>query len=274
MSRAVEVIGLGLMGASLAWRLADAGWTVYGCDPDPDALAWAADHDIRPGPAARPDWIVIAVPIPAVPGVVDAVARRAHPGLLVTDLASVKGPVLEALARLPAEVRVVSSHPMAGNEGQGHRMARQDMYQGRIWAAVPVPGRPAPWAELEELVRPTGAVLTRLTADEHDRLAAYTSHLPYLVAMMLSHVVAMGPPGVERLVGPGLLSATRTAGSPPALWRDILDANRSNVVAALARFEEEVTRWKAILATASPDALAEHLDTIRTSRDRWLTPSD
>lgn len=274
MSRAVEVIGLGLMGASLAWRLAEAGWTVYGSDLDPEALNWAVDHNVRRGPAPRPDWIVIAVPIPAIPGVVEGIARRAYPGLLVTDLASVKGPVLDALARLPEEVRVVSSHPMAGNEGQGFRMARRDLYDGRIWAAVPVPGRPAPWSELDELVRPTGAVLTQLAADEHDRLAAYTSHLPYLVAMMLSHVVATGPPGVERLVGPGLLSATRTAGSPPALWRDILTANRAHVAAALASFEEEVRRWQAILDTASPDALEQQLDRIRASRGRWLGPSE
>jgi prephenate dehydrogenase len=274
MTPRLEVVGLGLMGLSLAWRLQAAGWDVWGVDVDAEAVAWAESLGIRAGPAPDADWTVLAVPLSALPTAVDEVARRARPGRLVTDLTSVKGPVLPLMAALPRTLRVISSHPMAGSESGGYRAARPDLYTGRLWAAVPVPGHEPPWDALAQLVAPLGARITRIDGAEHDRVAAFTSHLPYVVSLMLSQTALEGPAGLERLVGPAFQSATRTAASPPGLWSEILAANRDAVLTALETLAEEMGRWQTLLREADRGELEEAIRRARDARERWLTPSD
>jgi prephenate dehydrogenase len=273
VNRRIEVVGLGLMGLSLAWRLHEAGWEVYGTDRDPAARRHAEALGIRPRPAPSPAWVVLAVPLAALPAVVKDVAARAAPGAVITDLTSVKRPVMPILATLPDHFRVVSSHPMAGSEQGGHQAARPDLYAGRIWAMIPVPGREVPRTAVAELTRPLGVRLTELSADEHDAVAAVTSHLPYVLSLALAEVLAQGPTAADRLVGPAALAATRTAASPPELWAEILEVNRDQVVAALETMGEALDTWRTLIKTGSREQLTDAITRARAARATLTPPS-
>ncbi|MCL8209179.1 MAG: prephenate dehydrogenase/arogenate dehydrogenase family protein [Actinomycetia bacterium] len=271
-TRQVEIVGLGLMGLSLALALVAAGYVVYGRDRDPAAERFAGERGVHVGAAPAPACLVVAVPPDAVAEVVAARGATLPDGCVVTDLASVKGPVLPALAALEARLRPVSCHPMAGTEQQGPRAARADLYQGQPWAVVPVPGRPVPWDVLTPLVAAAGGRPVTVPAALHDRLVAYTSHLPYVLALALMGTLEQAPKGWRDLVGPGLVSATRTAGSPPGLWRQILGANRGAVLEALGAFRREVEAWEQILRE-DPDSLEARITTLQERRRTWPTRS-
>lgn len=271
-ARQVEIVGLGLMGLSLALALVAAGYVVYGRDRDAAAEAFARERGVRVGEAPAPACLVVAVPPDAVADVVASRRATLPDGAVVTDLASVKGPVLPALAALEARLRPVSSHPMAGTEQQGPRAARPDLYRGQPWAVVPLPGRPVPWDVLTPLVAAVGARPVTVPAGLHDRLVAYTSHLPYVLALALMGTLEQAPEGWRDLVGPGLVSATRTAASPPELWRQILCANRGAVLDALGAFRREVEAWEQILRE-DPVSLQTRIVSLQHRRRSWPTPS-
>lgn len=264
--RAVQVWGLGLMGLSLATGLIDAGFVVYGRDIDPEAESFAAREGVHIGIAPDPGWCVIAVPPGAVAGVLAEAVAHIAPDTVVTDVTSVKGPVLPHLGRLPATLSVVSSHPMAGNEQGGYRHFRRDLYRDRVWALIAVDGRPVPWDAMARLVTPLGARLTALPADAHDRTAAFTSHLPYLSALALSSLLDRLPDGGRALLGPGFLGATRTAMAPSALWSQILSANQESVREALAALRQELAQWEQALAEAPAPVLEQRIEEVRARR--------
>jgi prephenate dehydrogenase len=266
--RPVQIWGLGLMGLSLATGLIEAGFTVYGRDIDPDAEGFAAGEGVHIGLAPHPGWCVIAVPPEAFAGVLDEAMGHVAPDTVITDVTSVKGPVLPCLAMLPPMQPVVSSHPMAGNEQGGYRNFRRDLYRDRVWALIAVDHHPVPWRAMESLVRPLGARLTTLPAAEHDRIAAFTSHLPYLSALALSSVLERLPDQGRSLLGPGFLGATRTAMAPSGLWSQILAANHESVREALHALQQELAAWDEALAHASRPALEARIERVRRGRRR------
>lgn len=268
MSARIEVLGLGLMGLSLALALRRAGWDVFGVDPDPVACHRAEEAGVHIGPARSPDWVLAAVPPPALASTLAEASRRGRGPVLLTEITSVKGPVMPLLAALPRRFGVVASHPMAGRELEGGAGAVPDLYQGRLWAAIPVPGREPPRPALGDLVEAVGSELVWVPdAVRHDAAVAVTSHLPYLVALMLSRAAGEVPFGPD-LAGPGLLAATRTAESPTGLWSTILEANRTEVAAALGRLLGEATRWKEILEASDETTLRAAVEEAR-SQTRW-----
>ncbi len=270
MSDQVEIWGLGLMGLSLAAGLmqSDQAFTVYGMDSSAAARTHAAAQGVHIGRAPRPRWVVLAVPPLAVVPVLAAATARLEPGTVVTDLSSVKQHVLPALAALPRQLRVASSHPMTGRERGGSQNFQATLYADRIWALIPVPGRESPEAEMRALVEPLGARLLTVPASRHDRLAARTSHLPYLSALALT-AVAHGDRDTPTLMGPGFLGATRTAAAPPELWSEILDANRDELLAALRDYVAELTTWEAALSSMPTDHLRTRIQAIQEMRTRW-----
>jgi len=270
----VEIWGLGLMGLSLAAGLlaSDAPFTVYGRDQSPAAEAFAAKHGVHIGRAPHPGWIVIAVPPAAVRSVLAQITIPVSSTTVITDLTSVKNHVLPLLASLPAHCSVVSSHPMAGREHGGGVNFRRDLYAGRPWALVPVPGHPIPMDAMRRLVEPLGAHLSPVSGEGHDRTVARTSHLPYLSALALS-AVAAGQPDQTALTGPGFLSATRTAAGPPDLWSEILASNRREVRAALQEYIAELEAWDALLIEDSTEPVRQRIAQVQSQALPKIAPT-
>lgn len=260
LPRCVGVVGLGLMGGSLALALTRRGLAVVGVEPDAGARAQLGHRlggsavAAAPGPAlAACDVVVLAVPIDALADAASAV--RAHLGAhaVVTDLTSLKAwPLARLDERLP-ETRLVGSHPMAGREHGGAANADADLFQGRPWAVVAGPRADREALErVRALARAVGGVCVELAADAHDRAVAATSHLPYL----LSGALARAVDALERegglsgaLSGPGLESMLRLAAQPT--WMDEVSArNAAHVLTALGALEAELAATRAALLEA------------------------
>jgi prephenate dehydrogenase len=244
----VAVVGLGLVGGSVARALRRAGYRVIGVDRASvlrraraaRAITIAAPN-LRQA-AAEADVVVLAAP----PVANRALLRRltAYDGLVVTDVGSVKSPIVRDARRLGLH-RFVGGHPIAGSERAGCEASRPDLFRGHAWAVVPGGDRAA-LRTVEALVRATGARPVQMDAGEHDRVLAYLSHLPQLAAWALLGA-ARGDAAARRrlaLAGPGFRDMTRLARSPRALWREILAENRREVGRAIRAFRARVGRMR------------------------------
>lgn len=233
------VAGIGLIGGSIARRAHAAGATVIGFDSDPDALraakaAGAIDATAPDLPALAQRCAIVAIALP-VEATIEALAST--PALsapeLVFDVASVKVPVVTAAIGLP---RFVASHPLAGREMGGFAASDAALFEGRTWAIVPALD-PAVQARLEQLVVALGARPLVLTAADHDRLVAISSHLPQVLSVVLGAQLAAAGDADGRvydLCGPGMESMLRLAHSNAALWAPIAQANAAPVAEALS----------------------------------------
>lgn len=225
----VRVVGTGLLGASVGLGLATRGVDVVLHDPSRTALALA--RDVGAGRAARADdapavLVVVAAP-PDVTADVVLAELDAHPGAVVTDVASVKGAVLDELRAAGADLtRYVGSHPMAGRERSGPAAAVPDLFVGRPWVVVGS-GESTPEALLavRALAVDLGAVPVSMDAATHDSAVAVVSHLPQVAASLVAARLRSTSPEALALAGQGLRDVTRIASSDPALWTSILAAN-------------------------------------------------
>jgi prephenate dehydrogenase len=247
--RATAVVGLGLIGGSLALRLREVGVRVVGVDVDAATLELArqrgavdaASHDL--GVVADADLVIVATPLAQVAQVSIAAARRMRTGAVLTDVGSVKAPVVAAIhAAIPANVHFVGGHPMAGNEAQGMAAADPALLDGRPFVLTPT-ARTAPdaVASMQAVVTRIGMRPVILDPVQHDELVAQVSHLPYLLSLALLRAVT---DDAAAFSGPAMADMTRVARSPAAMWIEICRSNREAILRALARFETELSRLR------------------------------
>lgn len=252
----IGIVGLGLIGGSLGAALCSCGHFVAGYDSNEEHAADARRRGLVDdvyatlaacvGPA---DVVVLATPLDSIVSLLPEVAGSLKPGAVVTDVSSVKQPVIEAMDQLPERVRAVGGHPIAGKESSGPRSSDAAIFEGAAYAVVPSARSDSrSIATVTSLARQLGSKPVRLSAAEHDALVARTSHLPQVVSSALAEF--LGADAHSSLTGPGLRGMTRLADSNPNLWRQILVANGSNVAPELRQFAELLARW----ATAIEDA--------------------
>ena len=229
----VLVVGVGLIGASVGLRLTAEGIDVRLQDPSRTAVALA--RDVGAGRPARPDddepaLVVVAAPPDVTAGVVRA-QLEAHPGAVVTDVASVKGHVLAELraSGVPLD-RYVGSHPMAGRERSGPSAAVPDLFLGRPWViAEAEESAPQTVLAVRALAVDLGAVPVTMDADAHDAAVAAVSHVPQVVSSLVAARLVGVDDAALGLAGQGLRDVTRIAASDPELWTSILAANSAAV---------------------------------------------
>lgn len=245
------VIGLGLVGGSLARDLAGRGWRVAGADRDPATVEAAIDSgvvdrafDADGVSAAMPaavEIVVVATPVGAVPGLLRWLGEAAPPGAVITDVASTKRTVMAAALAAGIAERFVGSHPMTGDHRSGWAAARAGLFTGvPVWLCSDGAGAAA-LDRVAGLWTAVGGRPAVIDAGAHDRLVAWSSHLPQIAASALGATLARG--GVEASdLGPGGRDATRLAGSDPALWCEIVSDNADLLAPALDVLIEELAR--------------------------------
>ena len=263
MKRAFDtasIVGLGLMGGSLARDLAARGVRVRAYDVDETQVDDAIGAGVLTGRVRADledlaaDLIVIAVPVDAaVP-----VLRRATPFVgaarLVTDLGSTKARIVAAAQEAGLAPRFVGSHPMAGDHRSGWPSARAGLFVGaRVYLCPATPDGDAAslaarlWADL-------GAAPQPIAPGEHDHRLAWASHLPHVAAASLA--LALAEAGISRgELGPGGRDATRLAGSSAELWSAIALENAAELDAALAGAEREIASFRRALMHADAGAV-------------------
>ena len=249
----IAVAGYGLIGASLGLAI-KARW--------PSALLIAIDRKdvietaMRMGAAdvggddlvlaAEAQLVVLAAPILTNNSILAELADHVPGSALVTDVGSTKRQTVAAARVLPERLRFIGGHPLAGAAVGGIEAARPDLFNGRPWLLTPGNQHTADdAARLQSMLEALGAAVRTLTPETHDRLTAYISHLPQLVATSLMQVVGAGAgdDGLA-LAGRGLRDTTRLASSPAAVWRDILVTNSDNIARAMDEMVEVLRRVK------------------------------
>jgi prephenate dehydrogenase len=271
--RQLTIIGTGLIGGSFALAIKKrgfAGRVVVGCDREPVlARAKAAgviDEGVAdPVQAARGSQIVLlATPVGAILDLIERTGPTLAEGTLLTDVGSTKGEVAaraRAVFRTNAARRFLPGHPMAGKERSGIEQADADLFENAVWLVTPLPGQNVEAGlsgEFLELVRGIGARVVALDLARHDRLCAWISHLPQMLATALAATVVdeLGDdPELLAIGGRALREMTRIASSPYSMWRDIALTNSNNIEEALMRLEQRLAHIRENLRT--PELKAE-----------------
>ncbi len=252
------VIGLGLIGGSIARRLSQRGIPVLGADGDPAtqvAVQASGVCEALLDPielVAAADGVILATPVGTIEALLETLPWR--PGQLVLDTGSTKRRVVAAMARLPEGVWAVGGHPMAGKERSGFLASDPELFVGRPFILVPTP-RTTPEAatQAEELVRILGAHPLWMDAEIHDRRVAWISHLPYVAAMaLMAAAEAAGDPALWEIAASGFRDATRVAASDPRMMGEVVRSNADEISMALELFCRILTRWREDLRASPP----------------------
>jgi prephenate dehydrogenase len=243
----ISIVGVGLIGGSFALALRQAGFTgqIIGVSSQPAidaALARGVIDEALPlaEAAATSDLIYLAQPIERILQTIDGIDEHARPGALITDAGSTKVAIVNRAAAAIHRARFIGGHPMAGKESRGVEQADADLFRGRPYILT---GRDA---DLESWIERIGARLVIMTAAEHDRLVAMTSHLPQLISTALASVIG-AQPDAAKVAGPAAVDLTRLALSPYEIWRDIFATNADSVDAALGAFIAKLEELRADL---------------------------
>jgi len=215
MPREALIVGLGLIGGSIAKALARRGWSVRYSDPRVTTDEFPRGGDVP--------LVVIATPV----DVAVEIVKQERAGV-VTSVCSVMKPLRDA-----AQGRFVAGHPMAGSEASGFAAADAALFEGKPWFVD------SEDAEVEELIRDCGAVVERVDAAEHDEAVALTSHLPQVLSTALAAMIA-DRPDLARFAGGGLKTFLRLAGSDAGVWKPILASNRESIAKHAAELERVV----------------------------------
>ncbi len=263
--RRVGVVGLGLIGGSIARALRGLSSPpeITASSLDAQELEAAVSEGVvqRAGTPERvattADFVIYATPPAATLAYLESHASRWREGVLVMDVGSVKRAVVERARALGLAERFVGSHPMAGAERAGFGAARADLFAGaRVWLTpLGAEGEAAALAA-EALWRAVGAQPLRIDAEKHDRLVAWTSHLPQLSASALAAAIAASGYAADTL-GPGGRDATRLAASPAGLWEEILLANADLLEDPLLALEGALGKLIEALRGRDPTAIHE-----------------
>ena len=251
VSGQVRVVGAGLLGTSIGLALSKLGVDVIMSDTSRASQALAVDYGAgrQPQDSDSPALVVVCVP-PDHTAEVVARELATFPRAVVTDVASVKQPILAELRGLGAQLsNYVGSHPMAGRERGGAISGRADLFISRPWiiSASPESASSAVRA-VENLALELGAAPIHVGAAEHDRAVALVSHLPQLVSSLLAARLVEADPADVALAGQGLRDTTRIAASDPKLWLQILEANAGDVAAVLSAFARDLNGVVAALS--------------------------
>lgn len=254
-----HLIGTGLIGTSIALALRKQGWEVAGWDRDPIALQAALDrgalsHQL-PGPeSGTADLVVLATP----PAAVVSGLRETKTEALVTDVAGVKKPVVDAAGHLS---RFVGGHPMAGGATTGPQLASASLFHGAAWVLTSDGAQADDIASMSEVVESIGANPLVMTADEHDAAVARISHLPHVLAAILMTISERDEKS-RSLAGGGFRDLTRIAAGESDWWTEVLTANEVPLGVVIDELQEELSRWK----TGSSNDLYQTLESARVAR--------
>jgi len=263
----ISILAPGLIGGSVALAAARA----Y---PNAELFIWSRRKEsLAPIQKALPkaktgtdltvtaasDLILLGAPASALADLVRFLLPHLSGNTLVTDVASVKGPVETELAPLlQGRARWIGSHPMAGSEESGFHAARADLFQNATVILTPTQSTAAQTTQdISAFWKALGARVVEVTAEEHDRQVAQVSHLPHAVAATL--VRAAGQKGLL-FAGPGYRDTTRIAAGPTAMWAEILLGNREEILKGLQDFRGQLQDLEKALENRDAAALTRYLE--------------
>jgi prephenate dehydrogenase len=276
----VAISGVGLIGGSVGLALREkklaAEIVGFGSRPATLEAALAVGAITRAAPDVRSavvaaQVVVVCAPVGAIVEQVRQIAQQCPPGTLITDAGSTKAEIVAAIEQLerqkswPSGVTFVGAHPLAGNDKRGPQHADARLFAGRLVVITPTASTSAQAVrQATKFWQALGAITREMSPDEHDRALAMTSHLPHLIAAC---VAGATPAEFLPLTASGWQDTTRIAGGDPAMWRQIMLANREHLLAAFEGFAGNLEAWRRALESADGPALENLLAEAKRVRD-------
>lgn len=264
----IAIVGLGLIGGSLAWSLKKSGriGKVTGIDTDRGSIDFALSekiidegHTVLSRGISDAGIIVIATNVGEIVKTAKAIIPLAGKGAVITDVGSVKGRIVRDIEKvLPAHLRFVGGHPIAGTENSGVRSGDPGLFKGKRFIITPTPkSDPKTVSKVASLWKSAGAEIHEMDPGEHDRIFGFVSHLPHVVAYSLVDTILSAPDSETLLdfAGGGLRDFTRVAASSPGMWADIFMVNRENTLKSIKRFKKSLERLEAAIENKDPESL-------------------
>jgi len=281
----LALIGLGLMGASLALALRRRGAVkeIVGVSRTAGTAARALElgvvdrcTDTPQAAADGADAVVIATPVRAVPQVLREIesSRPAH--AVITDVGSVKGYVVEQARTILGPMsmpRFVPGHPIAGTERSGVDAAFAELYENHHVVLTPVEETdPQALDAVRRMWEVTGSDVIEMPVAQHDSILAATSHLPHVIAYALVGYLAEDPRGARmfELAAGGFYDFTRIASSDPTMWRDICLTNKQCIVTAMQGFRARMDSFVEAIEAGDGDRLLRWFEHAKQARDTGL----
>ncbi|MFZ9632422.1 MAG: prephenate/arogenate dehydrogenase family protein [Alphaproteobacteria bacterium] len=268
--RRVAIVGFGLIGSSVARVLRRDGLAgeIVACDASAEARARVLALGIADRALASPaaavrgaDLVMLCTPVRSFGAIGAAMARGLSKGAIVSDVGSVKGAVVEALApHIPRGVHLVPGHPIAGTENSGPDAGFAELFQGRWCVLTPPEGTSArAVGRVAEFWRRAGMEIATMSPAHHDRVLAITSHVPHLIAYTIVSTVSdleeTMRAEVIKFAASGFRDFTRVAGSDPTMWRDIFLSNREAVLEMTGRLYEDIALLQKAIRHGDGDTL-------------------
>lgn len=298
--KSISIVGLGLIGGSLAKALRLKGYqgVLDGYDPNPQTLEQARQSGLFTALAASPggssagaseaggsytkpsELVVIAVPLGKLREAMASAMPLIRPGTVVMDVGSVKGTVHETAVNVLAGSGAIfiGGHPMAGSEKGGFNAGSPILFENAYFFLTPDPHfdefvKGVPAVELlKQMVLTIGGLPVITDPKEHDALTARLSHLPHLTASILVEVFAASLPTEQlKFAGGGFRDTTRIAMGDPALWRDIFLHNRSEVISSIDTLVDGLMRFRKNLQDVEDQAIVETLGEAQRLRSGLIT---
>jgi prephenate dehydrogenase len=269
-SSTIGIMGLGLMGGSLAMNLKGKCARLIGFDSHRPTLELALskgiiDHAESDSASfhAQVDILILATPVPSILDFLEQLpAIISHP-CIVMDIGSTKRDITQAMSALPENFDPIGGHPICGREKLGLENADENLYKNAPFIIAPLE-RTTQRAKsiVQEIISIIGANLIEMTAEDHDRILATTSHLPFLLSSALAHST---PQIFSSFIGPGFHSTSRLAGTPSHMMMGILKSNRDNVLNAIQQFRISLDDIESALREGNFAELEEILNQSRES---------
>jgi prephenate dehydrogenase len=276
----VAIIGLGLMGGSLALALRanKACAKIIAIERDENtraqALAFGAVDEATDdlSRASQANIIVLATPVRAIIELLPRVGNTARDGTIVIDLGSTKREIVQAMDVLPAHVQPIGGHPMCGKETSGFGSADLNLFRNAIFALTPLDRTSAQTIALaQSLVEIIGAQPLVIDAERHDQIVAITSHLPFVVAsalMAIANEQASQDEWLPKFAASGFRDTSRLAASDATMMSDILSTNRANVVKMLRQYSMQLESLTQLIEHADAPTLRARFSAIAESRQK------
>lgn len=283
MLKKIVICGVGLIGGSFAAALRKAGAVeeIVGFGRTASSLARSKELGLIDRISTSfeealrdADLVLLAAPVAQTESILSAIKPWLQPQTVVTDAGSIKGEVAAAAARALGEkiVQFVPGHPIAGREATGPDAAMADLYVGKKVVLTPLPENTLAHIErVAEAWQQCGAVIHKLSVEEHDAVFAAVSHLPHLLAYALVDDIASKPHAdlLFQYAASGFRDFTRIAGSSPEMWRDISLANQPAILNELDAYIAQLTRFRSLLAQKDGAAMETMFANAQRARNEW-----
>lgn len=288
MINRLTIIGVGLIGGSLARALKSAGAVkeVIGASQSIQHLQRARElgvidkAEVDLGASVKDaDVVVVAVPVGVMESVFEDIAPHLSENTVLTDVGSTKGSVVEAAQKvfgnLPANF--VPGHPIAGTEKSGVDASFAELFQDRRVILTPTETSDTEAvARVRDMWQQAGAIVTETSVAHHDEVLAATSHLPHLLAFALVDTLATMDDKQEIFdyAAGGFRDFTRIASSDPVMWHDICVHNEPALLKMLDRFETDLDKLREAIANNDGDYIMKIFTRAKAARDQLMHPNN